>query len=180
MAAVALLPASTLSPPSPPSHLPLFPTPNHLSPPSLLLPQPKASSTCQHLRFRIASSGPSVAAPMDQRSSNLKEIYECCDAWTWNGFKINYLVKGKGMPLLLVHGFGASVAHWRRYKNSTKGPSLVTLFCSSFFSDACFVIKIIFFLYWHVISSNLIVAKKDWFLVSLIGSLLLAKIDSKD
>ncbi|KAH7663823.1 putative hydrolase/acyltransferase (alpha/beta hydrolase superfamily) protein [Dioscorea alata] len=114
MAAVALLPASTLSPPSPPSHLPLFPTPNHLSPPSLLIPQRKASSTCQHLRFRIASSGPSVAAPMDQRSSNLKDIYECCDSWAWNGFKINYLVKGKGMPLLLVHGFGASVAHWRR------------------------------------------------------------------
>ncbi|KAJ0969379.1 hypothetical protein J5N97_022256 [Dioscorea zingiberensis] len=116
MGPVTVLPASSLSPPPPPpSQLPLVPTPHHVSSPLLLFAQSKASSRHRHhLRFRIASRGPSVAAPLEQRSRDLKEIYECCGAWTWNGFKINYFVKGKGPPLLLVHGFGASVAHWRR------------------------------------------------------------------
>lgn len=40
------------------------------------------------------------------------------DTWMWNGFKINYIDVGadestKKPPLLLVHGFGASVFHWR-------------------------------------------------------------------
>lgn len=34
--------------------------------------------------------------------------------WTWNGYKIPYTVTGNGRPLLLVHGFGASIAHWRK------------------------------------------------------------------
>ncbi|RLM98738.1 pheophytinase, chloroplastic [Panicum miliaceum] len=28
--------------------------------------------------------------------------------------RVNYLARGQGPPVLLVHGFGASVAHWRR------------------------------------------------------------------
>lgn len=34
--------------------------------------------------------------------------------WTWNGYKIPYTVTGSGRPLLLVHGFGASIGHWRK------------------------------------------------------------------
>ncbi|MBF2029564.1 MAG: alpha/beta fold hydrolase [Oscillatoriales cyanobacterium C42_A2020_001] len=34
--------------------------------------------------------------------------------WTWNGYKIPYTVTGSGCPLLLVHGFGASIGHWRK------------------------------------------------------------------
>lgn len=41
--------------------------------------------------------------------------------WLWNGYKINYVDLGGGeaddglhkQPLLLIHGFGASVYHWR-------------------------------------------------------------------
>lgn len=38
--------------------------------------------------------------------------------WTWNGHKINYVDVGGESdslkpPLLLIHGFGASVYHWR-------------------------------------------------------------------
>ncbi|KAF5736025.1 Alpha/beta-Hydrolases superfamily protein [Tripterygium wilfordii] len=33
--------------------------------------------------------------------------------WTWRGHKIHYVVQGEGMPILLIHGFGASVFHWR-------------------------------------------------------------------
>jgi pimeloyl-ACP methyl ester carboxylesterase len=34
--------------------------------------------------------------------------------WTWNGHKIEYTVQGQGQPLLLIHGFGASLGHWRK------------------------------------------------------------------
>jgi pimeloyl-ACP methyl ester carboxylesterase len=34
--------------------------------------------------------------------------------WTWNGYKIPYTITGSGRPLLLVHGFGASIGHWRK------------------------------------------------------------------
>jgi pimeloyl-ACP methyl ester carboxylesterase len=34
--------------------------------------------------------------------------------WTWQGYKIQYTVMGAGQPLVLVHGFGASIGHWRK------------------------------------------------------------------
>lgn len=34
--------------------------------------------------------------------------------WEWQGHKIAYTVAGSGNPLLLVHGFGASIGHWRK------------------------------------------------------------------
>ncbi|KST65335.1 alpha/beta fold hydrolase [Mastigocoleus testarum] len=34
--------------------------------------------------------------------------------WTWKGYKIQYSVMGSGQPLVLVHGFGASIGHWRK------------------------------------------------------------------
>jgi pimeloyl-ACP methyl ester carboxylesterase len=34
--------------------------------------------------------------------------------WTWQGHKIQYTVMGTGQPLVLVHGFGASIGHWRK------------------------------------------------------------------
>lgn len=35
-------------------------------------------------------------------------------SWTWRGYAIQYTVMGSGSPLLLVHGFGASLGHWRK------------------------------------------------------------------
>lgn len=34
--------------------------------------------------------------------------------WDWRGYKIQYTVMGIGKPLLLIHGFGASIGHWRQ------------------------------------------------------------------
>ena len=34
--------------------------------------------------------------------------------WNWQGNNIKYTVMGEGKPLLLLHGFGASLGHWRK------------------------------------------------------------------
>jgi pimeloyl-ACP methyl ester carboxylesterase len=34
--------------------------------------------------------------------------------WNWNGHQIKYTVTGAGQPLCLIHGFGASIDHWRK------------------------------------------------------------------
>jgi len=34
--------------------------------------------------------------------------------WDWQGHSIKYTVMGTGQPLVLVHGFGASIGHWRK------------------------------------------------------------------
>ncbi len=34
--------------------------------------------------------------------------------WQWRGHSIRYTVQGSGQPLLLIHGFGASIGHWRK------------------------------------------------------------------
>jgi pimeloyl-ACP methyl ester carboxylesterase len=34
--------------------------------------------------------------------------------WTWRGHNIRYTVQGTGEPLILIHGFGASLGHWRK------------------------------------------------------------------
>jgi pimeloyl-ACP methyl ester carboxylesterase len=34
--------------------------------------------------------------------------------WTWQGHTIAYTVEGTGQPLVLIHGFGASIGHWRK------------------------------------------------------------------
>lgn len=35
-------------------------------------------------------------------------------AWTWQGHTIRYTIEGTGQPLVLIHGFGASIGHWRK------------------------------------------------------------------
>jgi pimeloyl-ACP methyl ester carboxylesterase len=34
--------------------------------------------------------------------------------WQWRGFDLCYTVLGEGRPLLLIHGFGVTHAHWRK------------------------------------------------------------------
>jgi pimeloyl-ACP methyl ester carboxylesterase len=34
--------------------------------------------------------------------------------WHWQGHTITYTVQGAGQPLVLIHGFGASLGHWRK------------------------------------------------------------------
>jgi len=34
--------------------------------------------------------------------------------WQWGEYQICYTVQGDGPPLVLIHGFGASIGHWRK------------------------------------------------------------------
>lgn len=43
------------------------------------------------------------------RQNNLAQL-----TWTWRDRQIRYTVMGSGKPILLIHGFGASLGHWRK------------------------------------------------------------------
>ncbi|ONK73055.1 uncharacterized protein A4U43_C04F26680 [Asparagus officinalis] len=68
----------------------------------------------QHLKVSSSNGSDSISTLIQESSRELQEIKRSCKLWKWRGFNVNYLVKGAGPPLLLVHGFGASVGHWRR------------------------------------------------------------------
>lgn len=34
--------------------------------------------------------------------------------WDWRGYDIKYVAVGNGQPIVLIHGFGASIGHWRK------------------------------------------------------------------
>lgn len=34
--------------------------------------------------------------------------------WVWRDYTIRYHIYGEGKPLVLIHGFGASIGHWRK------------------------------------------------------------------
>ncbi|KAJ1262947.1 hypothetical protein BS78_09G147600 [Paspalum vaginatum] len=61
-----------------------------------------------------SSAAPAKEAATTASSLSLEELRRGCSTWTWRGMRVNYLARGQGPPVLLVHGFGASVAHWRR------------------------------------------------------------------
>ncbi len=57
--------------------------------------------------------------------SEVSELRESCNKWQWKGqYSINYFVShsssssNSNPPVLLVHGFGASIPHWRRLVDS--------------------------------------------------------------
>lgn len=56
---------------------------------------------------------PSAASQPIQGGERLAFKPEGYNFWEWRGHKIHYVVQGEGLPLVLIHGFGASVFHWR-------------------------------------------------------------------
>ena len=52
-------------------------------------------------------------------STIVNDYYLNSNYWKWNGYKISWNVKGEDTndPLILLHGFGACSAHWRKNIN---------------------------------------------------------------
>ncbi|CDP02000.1 unnamed protein product [Coffea canephora] len=66
----------------------------------------------------IVAAGASAVAPslVTESSQGLERLMYKPDGynyWTWRGRKIHYVVEGEGLPVVLIHGFGASAFHWR-------------------------------------------------------------------
>ncbi|XP_058088191.1 pheophytinase, chloroplastic [Magnolia sinica] len=62
----------------------------------------------------VVAAGASVLAPSSARGmERLPFKPEGYNFWTWRGHKIHYVEQGEGIPLVLIHGFGASAFHWR-------------------------------------------------------------------
>ena len=95
-----------------------------LLPITKLLSSSRSSGT-NHNKLHKATSGASVQdwkPDWDYKTSNkLPWLEGGYKYWNFNGFKINYLSVGgnelfegkQKQPILLIHGFGASVYHWR-------------------------------------------------------------------
>jgi pimeloyl-ACP methyl ester carboxylesterase len=47
-------------------------------------------------------------------NAQLADASIATQVWTWQGYPIHYAVQGTGRPLVLIHGFGACIGHWRK------------------------------------------------------------------
>lgn len=61
----------------------------------------------------VSVTGSSLATEPPQGMERLPFKPEGYNFWTWRGHKIHYVVQGEGLPIVLIHGFGASAYHWR-------------------------------------------------------------------
>lgn len=113
-----------------------------LAPPSMVVSRTVTSTvTLRRISLRrdrvcvraTASSSAAVSSGGVVEAVELVEIGERSKKWKWKGeYSVNYFVKDPpeevtpaSQTVLLVHGFGASIPHWRRYQ----------LFC-----EMCFLI----------------------------------------
>ncbi|XP_068669320.1 pheophytinase, chloroplastic isoform X2 [Aristolochia californica] len=81
----------------------------------------RQASQCRLLRRSFSTNG-IVAAGVSVLGSSLNSNSarerlpfkpEGYNFWTWRGHKIHYVEQGNGIPIILIHGFGASAYHWR-------------------------------------------------------------------
>ncbi len=47
------------------------------------------------------------------QTANAPEPTYTTEFWQWRDHQIAYTVMGQGLPLVLIHGFGASIGHWK-------------------------------------------------------------------
>ncbi|MEO1622612.1 MAG: alpha/beta fold hydrolase, partial [Cyanobacteria bacterium J06632_3] len=85
---------------------------------------PGSSSSSSSSSGSSANSASSAAAPPLAVSTAPAPKTEQIDTgekytgqklnWDWRGYDIKYVVYGEGTPIVLLHGFGASIGHWRK------------------------------------------------------------------
>ncbi|KAK7344081.1 hypothetical protein VNO77_13328 [Canavalia gladiata] len=74
---------------------------------------------CTVNRASVIVNSTSATTAAEGSLSEVENIKQKCLTWQWKGhYSINYFVSSDAddspPPLLLVHGFGASIPHWRR------------------------------------------------------------------
>ncbi|NEP17862.1 MAG: alpha/beta fold hydrolase [Leptolyngbya sp. SIO4C1] len=74
-----------------------------------------AASTADRSAAKIdslSSDGAKDGANRDSqtRTQGLPETF----LWDWRGYDVSCAVSGSGQPIVLIHGFGASIGHWRK------------------------------------------------------------------
>jgi pimeloyl-ACP methyl ester carboxylesterase len=45
--------------------------------------------------------------------SRLEALVQQSQNWEWRGHSIRHVCQGQGQPILLIHGFGGSIGHWK-------------------------------------------------------------------
>ncbi|KAL9687469.1 hypothetical protein QQ045_031872 [Rhodiola kirilowii] len=97
-------------------------SPNHRNQPRLqFYPRTRKSRTFRPHFLRATASSSSLSTAPELLKLDVQEIKARYQKWNWNGYNINYVVfpaadtsaSSSVENLLLVHGFGASIAHWR-------------------------------------------------------------------
>jgi pimeloyl-ACP methyl ester carboxylesterase len=66
------------------------------------------------INLTISSQATDNNSPSTTQSTTQPPPPFTTHSWQWRGNKINYATAGCGKPILLVHGFGASLGHWKR------------------------------------------------------------------
>jgi len=65
-----------------------------------------SSVTSSSVTSNPVTSSPVAVAPAAYTGEKLN--------WDWRGYDIKYVAYGEGPPVVLIHGFGASIGHWRK------------------------------------------------------------------
>ncbi|CAM6111154.1 unnamed protein product [Calypogeia fissa] len=74
----------------------------------------KQSMAAGLLVCAAALAEPSAAEPSTTKNLDILPFKpEGYNYWQWRDHKVHYVVQGEGKPIVLIHGFGASVFHWR-------------------------------------------------------------------
>eukprot|EP00177_Eucheuma_denticulatum_P008522 GFKZ01015500.1.p1 GENE.GFKZ01015500.1~~GFKZ01015500.1.p1 ORF type:complete len:391 (-),score=35.11 GFKZ01015500.1:507-1679(-) len=71
------------------------------------LPRRRARFICSAINEKVRE---------DPRGTSPGTLQRYFETFEWRNYRINYRCEGpaKGLPVLLIHGFGASINHWRK------------------------------------------------------------------